>query len=171
MKKKVMKKKEGFVGLQKQKTMKLSVKEASVASVTTGISDSYITPYALALNANNLHITFLSSFIGIIPPFSQLFGSRLIEKYSRNKVLFFFVFLQALMWLPILLLSFLFWKNIFVLYLPWILIIFYSIYAIFGAVGSPAWFSLLGDILPENQRGRYFAMRNRGLQEGLLCSQ
>ena len=146
--------------MQKEKTMKLSVKEGAAASVMGGFGESYITPFALALNANNAQIGLLSSFTGLLGPLSQLKGSKLMEKYSRKKITVTFVALQALMWLPILLLSFFFWQNLFTSYLPIILIIFYSLYAIFGSLAGPSWFSLMGDIVPEKIRGRYFSRRN-----------
>jgi len=103
----------------------------------------------------------LSSFTCLLGPLSQLAGTKLMEKYSRKKIIVTAVALNGLMWFPILFLSLFFWKNLFTQYLPVILIIFYSIYAIFGSLGSPAWFSLLGDIVPENHRGKYFGIRNK----------
>jgi MFS family permease len=46
-------------------------------------------------------------------------------------------------------------------HIPAILVIAYSLYAFFGAVGVPAWFSLLGDIVPAKIRGKYFGKRNK----------
>ncbi len=147
--------------IEKERTMKLSVKEGAVASVMNGFGDQYITPYALALNANNAQIGFLASFVGLLGPLSQIGGSKLMEKSSRRKIIVTFVALQALMWLPIIFLSLFFWRNIFVNYLPVILIIFYSLFAIFGSIAGPSWFSLMGDIVPEKIRGRYFGKRNK----------
>jgi len=147
--------------LEKERTMKLSIKEGSTASVMSGLTGDYVTPYALALNASNAQIGFLSAFSGLIPPISQIFGSRVMEKYSRKQIIFLFVTLQALMWLPIALLSLFFWKNLLTNYLPAILIIFYTLYAVLGAIAGPSWFSLLGDIVPEKIRGKYFGRRNK----------
>jgi len=146
---------------QKQATMKHSIKEGAIASVGSGVGDAYIIPYALALNANNLQIGLLKSFSSLLPPISQLYGSKLMEKKSRKKIIVTYVALQAFMWLPIIFLSLFFWKNLFQSYLPYFLIAFYTLYAIFGSIASPAWFSLLGDIVPETIRGRYFGKRNR----------
>lgn len=152
----------GYVeAAEKNRTMKLSVKEGSSASVMSGAGTDYVTPYALALNANNMQIGLLSSLPGLISPLSQIFGSRLMEKYQRKKLVTTFVFLQALMWFPILLLSLLFWKKIFLLYLPLILIFFYTLLSIFGGIAGPSWFSLMGDIVPEKIRGKYFGKRNK----------
>src|SRR3989344_1579015 len=65
------------------------------------------------------------------------------------------------MWLPILALGLFFYKDLFVQALPILLIVFYSLYAIFGAIAGPAWFSLMGDLVPEKIRGKYFSKRNR----------
>lgn len=156
--------------LEKEKTMKLSVKEGSFTSVMTGFGNSYVTPYALALNANNAQVGFLSSFAGLISPISQILGSKLMEKFSRKKIITISVAVQALMWLPILLLSLLFFKNIFTAYLPVILIVFYTLFAVFGSLATPAWFSLLGDIVPGKIRGKYFGKRNRIAETFVLLS-
>jgi MFS family permease len=146
---------------RKEKTMKLSIKEGSFASIMTGLGDAYIIPYALALNANNLQIGLLRSFSGLLPPISQLYGSKLMERYSRKRIIITYISLQALMWLPVLLLSLFFWKNFLSNYLLYLLIVFYTLYAMLGSIAIPAWFSLMGDIVPENIRGRYFGKRNK----------
>jgi len=145
----------------KERTMKLSIKEGCVSSVMSGFGDSNISLFALSLNANNLQMGFLSSFPGLISPISQIFGSRLMERFRRKKIVVAGVALHALMWFPMLVLGLLFYKNIFASHLATLLLVFYSIYAVFGAVAGPAWFSLLGDIVPENIRGKYFSRRNR----------
>ena len=112
---------------EKERTRKLSIKEGALSTISGSFGDSYITPYALSLNANNAHIGFLSSFTGLLGPLSQIKGSRLMEKFPRKKIIALFVALQALMWIPILFLSILFQKGLFLDYLPIVLIIFYSI--------------------------------------------
>ncbi len=147
--------------IEKQKTMKLSVKEASFASVNLNIAESYIVPYALALNASNFQIGLLRSIYGLLPPVTQLYSSKLMEKYARKKIIVTSVSLQALTWLPIIFLALFFTKGIFISYLPYFLILFYALYGIFGSIAYPAWFSLMGDIVPEEKRGIYFGKRNR----------
>jgi MFS family permease len=146
---------------EKEKTMKLSIKEGAVSTVMSSFGDAYIIPYALSLNANNAHIGLLSSFTGLLGPLAQIKGSRLMEKFPRKKIVILGVALNAFMWIPILILAFLFQKGMFLEYLPIALIAFYSIYAIFGSIAAPAWFSMLGDIVPPKIRGKYFGKRNR----------
>lgn len=156
---------------EKEKTMKLSVREGSSASVMTGLGDYFIVPFATkVLNASSFQIGALSGLSSFLPPLFQIMGSKLIERHSRKKIIITFVTLQALMWIPILLLSLLLWKNLFVAYLPTILIIFYTIYAIFGAIAGPAWFSLMGDIVPDDKRGKYFGNRHKITNTVLIIS-
>ncbi|MFA4952740.1 MAG: MFS transporter [Candidatus Pacearchaeota archaeon] len=147
---------------EKEKTLKISIKEASAASVMTGAGDAYVVPYALALNANNAQIGYLTSLAGLIGPSSQIIGSRFMYKYSRKRLVISSVFLHALMWVVFLLLGLLYWQgflegeNV-----AMIFIILYCAYALFGSLGGPAWFSLMGDLVDAKERGRYFGKRNR----------
>ncbi len=155
----------------KAKARKISVTEGSFSMVQWGLGNMYISPYALALNANNLHIGLLTSITGLLGPVSQKFGSRLIEKHTRKKILRKTLLFQSLMWIPIIFLAYLFWKGIWTSSLPLLLIVFFSIFIILYHLGSPAWFSWMGDIVDEKRRGRYFSFRNRvtGLVS-LICT-
>ena len=140
--------------------MGLSIREGSFAGVSLVFSDNYTIPFALSLQASNIQVGVLSSMVGLLSPSAQILGSRMMEKYSRKRILVTGVFLQALTWLSFLSLGLLFISNIVVFLLPILLILFYMIYLTFGNVAGPSWFSLMGDIVPEDQRGRYFARRN-----------
>ena len=146
--------------LEKKRTLNLSIKEGSAASVMAGAGDTYIAPFALSLGANNFQIGLLSSLPALFSPIFQVLGARLMEKHSRKQIMGIGAFIQALMWLPVLVLGLIYWHGT-SSYIPTILIIAYGIYAIFGAMGGPAWFSLLGDIVPAKIRGKYFGKRNK----------
>ncbi len=139
--------------------MSLGIKEGSAASVTSVITETYMTPFALALGANNVHVGFLNSFSGLLAPLSQLYGSRVLERHERKKVWFFSAMWQMLVLTPILLLGVFFLFDV-EIGLPSFLIFFYSLYIIFGALAAMAWFSLMGDVVPPEMRGRYFGKRN-----------
>lgn len=135
---------------QKDNSLKESIKEGCGASIMTGAGQSFIIPYALALSATNLQIGILNSFIGLISPLIQLKSSRLIENYSRKKIVMIAVLLQALMWIPIMLLSLMLILKI-NFYLSTLLIIFYTMLIGFGAIATPAWFSWMGDLVNEKK--------------------
>lgn len=154
----------------KKETLKESINEGSWFSVMSGTGTNYITPFALILNATNFQIGLLTSLVGLISPFSQLYGSRLIEKHPRKEIIMKFASFQALMWLPIIALVFLFWQGIALSYLPWMLILFYLMLMIFGSIVHPAWFSMMGDVIPENRKGRYFGLRRKIVEMTLLIT-
>ena len=146
--------------IKKEKTMNLSIMEGSFAAFSQAIGDNFIIPFGLSLNATPSEIGILTSMYGLISPVGQIAGSRIMEKRSRKQVLTTSAIIQGLMWIPIIFLSILFFNNIFVLYLPFLLIIFYSFFSFTGGITGSTWFSLMGDIVPEDKRGRYFAKRN-----------
>jgi len=142
------------------KTRKYSILEGSAASVMSGTGDSYIVPFALALNATNAQIGFLSSFVSLFGSISQTLSSRLVYYFPRKKIVILSVFAQATIWVLITLLGLFYQLGFIDQPVSW-LIVFYSISAIVGALGGPAWFSLLGDVVPEKIRGKYFSKRNK----------
>jgi MFS family permease len=85
-----------------------------------------------------------------------------MERYSRKKLLMFSIFLQALMWLPLIGVGFFFFYRGLDSNVSSNLVIFiYTILIIFGAFLSPAWSSLMSDIVSKNERGKYFGKRNK----------
>ncbi len=144
----------------KHKARRASIREGIFASGNVSLGDRYISPFAIAINASNSLVAMLSSVTGLLGPLSQLFGSKLIEKHSRKKIILRAVLLQSLMWLPIILVAILFYLGIIVNILPLALLLFFSFYVIFANIGYPAWFSWMGDIIDEKYRGIWFSKRN-----------
>jgi len=144
----------------KHKARKLSITEGSFATVRQSLGDTYISPFAIALNAGNATIAMLSSITGLLGPISQMFSARLIEKYPRKKILLKSTFFESLFWIPFIILAFLFYKGILVSTIPFIFLFFFTIYTIIAQIPVPAWFSWIGDIVDEGYRGKWFAKRN-----------
>jgi len=161
-------------GKLKEETKKLSVKEGIAAGIMDGAGVKYITPYAIALGASNAQIGFLTSIPTLLGTFSQLFSHKAIEKFSRKKVITFGVLLQALMWIPLIFVGYLFFfKGINHGFSATLVILFYTLFTIFGSFISPAWNSLMKDDV-EKDRGKYFGNRSRiidfiGLLVMLVC--
>ena len=145
---------------EKRRTMRLSLKEGSAAAVMTGAGESYIPAFALSIGASNFQIGLISALPALFSPISQLLGSSLMEKYPRKNIMTRGPLLQALMWFPIIALGLIYWYSSSNL-MPTLLVIIYPVYAFFGALLTPAWFSLLGDIVPKRIRGKYFGKRNK----------
>lgn len=144
----------------KRSALKVSIAEGSANSVSSGISTSYITPFALKLSDSDLNIGILSSLSGLLAPIAQLWGSRLMERYARKKIVLTAMVWQAIIWLPITLIAILKFYNIYAGSLVYLLIIFYSLFAALGGLYYPPWFSWMGDLVKEKDKGKYFGKRN-----------
>ena len=140
------------------KSLKLSVKEGSMASVSTGFGASYFGPFALFLGATATQISFLHGIASIIPSLTQLFSSHLIEKHSRKKITFISIISDIIfLGLMILLGFFYIFKqpNI------WTLLILIGFFYIGLGLGRPAWFSWMGSLIPSSERGKYLSKRTK----------
>jgi len=136
------------------------IKEGIFTTITNSLGVSFISPFAIAINSSNSLVAMISSITGLLGPLSQLPGSKLIEKYSRKKIILRSVFLESLVWLPLILIAFLFYKGILINILPISLLLFFSIFTILLNIGHPAWFSWVGDIVDAKYRGRWYAKRS-----------
>lgn len=141
------------------KSLSISIKEGCVSSVTGGVGDSYISPFAVAIGSSNSEIAALTAIPNLVAPLAQLITPKLIKKRKRKYVVVTYVLLQAMMWLPLITISLFFLKGEF-WYAPILLIMFWTLYAGFGNLISPAWGSWMGDLVPSDRRGKYFGKRN-----------
>lgn len=141
-----------------EKTKKYSIKEAITTNLTIGFGENYISPYLIALGGDSKDVGFLSAFPNLFAPFFQLLSWPLMRKYSRKKIITTLLFLQFLIYIPIISLIFLYFKN--VISVPILLIIFYTIYSIFGNIAAPVWASWIGDIIQKEEIGKFFGKRN-----------
>ena len=71
----------------KHESRRLSIREGGFAMIRQSLGDSYIAPFAIALNASNFLVAMLSSITGLLGPISQMFSARLIEKNKKKKIL------------------------------------------------------------------------------------
>ena len=142
-----------------EKSRRYSLKDSASFNTAIGFGDNYISAYGVALNASPAIIGMLTSIPNLIAPMAQLATSRAMEKNSRKKIFSIAILLQALSWLPIISVSFLFLKNI--SWAPVLLVIFYTMYAIFGNFATPAWVSWIGDLINPKEAGKFLGLRNR----------
>jgi MFS family permease len=140
-----------------KKSLKLSILDGSAVSAMLGLTQNYVTPFALALKATTAQIGLLTSIPNFLMGLSQLTAPDLSEKAgSRKGLILPVVFLHALLWIPILLVPFIF-KSAHI----WWLIGFVTLNTVLGAAANPAWGSMMADLVPPRLRGKYFALRGR----------
>ncbi|MFH1210061.1 MAG: MFS transporter [archaeon] len=140
---------------QREKTKKYSVLDGSSYNVMAGFGEQFIPAFAIKLGATNSEIGILSSFPTFVASLFQILSAKVTDTVKKRKLIMLIgVFIQALTWLPMFIVPFL-TKNILILTL------IFSIYVLCGYFVNPAWNSLMGDIVKENERGIYFGKRNK----------
>ena len=145
---------------KKEDSVKYSIRDGLFTSIKTGLTDSYVMPFAIALNATNGMLSILSSVPALFASFMQLFAQGSLKFFkTRGNLIFWTAFVQAFMWLPLLLIPLIASGNVpleFVL-----LILFVTLEATIGTFQGPIYNSILGDLIDENKRGEFFGKRNR----------
>ncbi len=140
-----------------KKSLRLSVLDGSAYAAMLGLTQNYVTPFALVLQATTMQIGLLSSVPGFVTAFSQLAAPGLAERAgSRKRMILPAIFIHALMWLPVFLVPYLF-RSAGV----WWLIGLVTICYVTDSLSFPAWGSMMADLVPEELRGRYFSFRGR----------
>lgn len=142
---------------QVRKSLKLSVLDGSAYAAVLGLTQNYITPLALELKATTAQIGLLASVPSFTMALSQLAAPDLSERAgSRKGLILPVVFMHAIMFVPILLIPYIFHGS-----QVWWLIGFVTISVVLGAIANPAWGSMMADLVPIRLRGRYFGFRGR----------
>jgi len=150
--------------MQAEQTKKASILDGSAYNVMYGFGEQYVTPFAISLGASDSEIGILSSIPAFIGSLSQVLGAKFTENFQdRKKIVLWAVFLQAITIVPLFIVPFL-TKNILAL------TVLFSLYLIFANIGGPAWNSWIGAVIPDDERTRYFAKRNKISIAALLIS-
>ncbi len=136
-------------------SLRHSVRDGIAYSVMSGAGETYLSAFAVFLRASNAQIGLLTSLPALVGSMAQLFSAWLGRRVQRRMpVILTGVVLQALIWLPLMWLPILFPHQA----VTW-LILFAMLYFALGNLVAPQWSSLMGDLVPERRRGRFFARR------------
>ena len=130
-----------------------------------GSGERFFVPFALMLGASYFDVGLVVALPLLFGSLSQLFSTHLIEKInSRKKVVMGGVFLQALMFAPMILLYFS------PVHPVTLFIVFTICYWICGHIVAPAWNSWMGDLVDLQSRGSYFGTRSRIMEFSTLIT-
>ncbi len=155
MKLKKQKKDEGSIAKKTQRSLRYSILDASFYSAMLGFGESFFSAFAVFLKANTIQLGLLGSLPQALGSISQLFSEKLLKIFnSRKRFVCINAFLQALMYIPIALVFYFGTLKVYHL------ILFVSLYFVFGMIASPAWNSWIGDLVNGSERGSYFGRRN-----------
>jgi MFS family permease len=149
-------------GAKKQEedpSLRAAIKDGVSHAVMMGCGESYLGPFGIYLRATTLQVGLLATLPQLLGAVMQWVGALEMDRFrSRRKVILLGAATQAVTFIPMALLPFLFGSgSLPVLYLLAFMIVYQ------GANGSilPIWNSLIGDLVPANTRGRFFGHRNR----------
>ena len=138
-------------------SLRHSMKDGVASAVTTGVTDHYLNAYALLLQASTAQIGWLASLPSLIGSLAQLLAAWLAGRGVRRVPLIVGGALaQVAALLPLLALPF--------VAAEWAVVILIGcvvFYRVAGNLIQPLWQALMGDLVPERRRGRFFARRNR----------
>jgi MFS family permease len=139
-----------------ESSMKNSTMEGVFNSASGSIQSSFTTPFALALGASNVEIGLMASLQNFAGAISHIPGALLTKYFTRKSIwVFSHVIGRILLWIPVLFLPFLTLE-----YRIWIFIGLVTFSNFFVMLRSPAWSSMMGDLVPEEKRSSYFSRRN-----------
>lgn len=144
-----------------KRVLRTTLREGAYTGASVSISELYAVPFAKEIGTAPFGIGALSALTGIASPLAQLYGTRLLQRRSRKRITLRFMLLQTLLWIPIVLLALAVQKHWLSASAPLLFILLSTLLIIAANIYFPAWFSWIGDLVPEQERGRYFSKRGR----------
>jgi MFS family permease len=146
----------GHIEAKKRLSLRYSILDGAFCSAMIGLGESFLSTFAVFLKATSFQLGLIGSLPPALGALCQLFTNRLLKLFgSRKKFVCLGVGLQAFTYIPIALVFFFGELRMFHL------ILFVSLYFIFGMIQGPVWNSWMGDLVSEDRRGTYFGRRNR----------
>ena len=134
-----------------------SIYDGMAYSIMVGAGETYFSAFALFLKVTAGQVGLLSTLPPLLGSFAQLLSVLINRRIKVCKpVVLTGVLIQACLGLPLL------WLVVHRPHdalLP--LLILLSLYYGAAHLAAPTWTRLIGDLVPERRRGRYFAQRNR----------
>ena len=139
------------------KSLRHSVRDGAAYAAMSGSGETYFSAFAIFLKASTTQIGFLASVPPLLASFAQLLSAWLGHVFGNRKAIILTgASLQALIWLPMAFLPWLKSDYVVELFIGCVIL-----YYAFGNLAAPQWASVMGDLVKESKRGRYFARRTR----------
>ena len=126
-------------------------------SVMVGAGEAYLGAFGVFLLASPLQLGILGAVPSLAVAASQGVGLWLMKRGRRN-VCWTAASAHALLWVPLIAVAVLgaYESQTIGALMLMVCCLFFA-----GGLGAPAWNSLIGDLVPERKRGRYFGFRSK----------
>jgi MFS family permease len=138
------------------KALRHSVRDGMAYTVQVGAGETYFSAFALFLRATAPQVALLSTLPPLLASSAQIFSAWIGSYVGRRRVVLMGCALQALLWLPIIVLPALLGEFA----IPALLVLL-VLYHSANNLAAPQWTSIMRDLVSERRRGRYFAHRTR----------
>lgn len=138
------------------KALRHAVRDGMAYSVQVGAGETYFSAFALFLRATAPQVALVSTLPPLLASSAQIFSAWIGGTVGRRRLVVLGCALQALLWVPILLIPVLF-QNYAVGALLALLVLYHGT----NNLAAPQWTSIMRDLVSERRRGRYFAHRTR----------
>ncbi|NMC08445.1 MAG: MFS transporter [Candidatus Lokiarchaeota archaeon] len=146
---------------KKTRTMRLSIVEGCFGIGSNTVNDNFLVPFALGIGASPFQVGILSALPGLVAPAGQVAGSHAMYTRTRGGIILQGIGGMTIAAAIMLVMAITAMNSTGTWgFLAWFLLAFWSIYQFCGGFMSPAWISNMGDIVPQDRRGRYFGKRN-----------
>ena len=141
--------------------LKASLADGALSSVQSTVTGTYAVPFALEVGASTGEIGILTAVPKLLGTIIQPWVGRIIVRLGgRKRTSLLMSLISRLMWLPVILLPFVFGPI-----MPdgnWLmaaLIILVGLSQLASSISVTTWSSWIGDFVPEKIRGRFFGKR------------
>ena len=140
---------------QINKSLQHSLKDAVAFSVMSGGIETYFSAFALFLKASASQVAFLATFPNLLGSLAQLLSAWVGHRINQRRLLIIIGAFSQAATLPFMfLLPWLFPQHAMV-----ILMVLLALYYAAAHFTAPQWMSLMGELVAERRRGRFFARR------------
>lgn len=142
-----------------KKSLKYSIYDGAAFAVMDGLTASFLTPFAIALKASVSLIAALTYVPQLVGAFIQLFAARIVEvMHDRRKIIVASSLINAILWIPLLLIPYATPSQ------KYLIVVYVAVQTLASQLANPVWNSLMGDIVPKYERGRFFGLRNKVIE-------
>ena len=139
----------------RQRSLTISIVEGCAWSVMWGFGESFVGPFAVFQNATDFQMSLLLTLPLILGAVAQMIGTVLVEKHGRRRPLMALTaVIQSLGHIPLFCLPLLFPGQG-----PALVVAIGTMLIFTCHLGVPSFTSIMGDLIPEEQRGRYLGKR------------
>jgi MFS family permease len=138
------------------RALRHSVSDGMAYSVQVGAGETYFSAFALFLRATAPQVALVSTLPPLLASSAQVLSAWFGTYVGRRRLVVWGCALQALLWLPILLVPVLFPNHAVAA-----LLVFLALYHSANNFAAPQWTSIMRDLVSERRRGRYFGYRTK----------